>query len=216
MSMSNGSTPRVNHVFVDFENVRRIDPEVVGKRSFSLQVFLGPQNKKLDVDVVQSLLEHSQMVKLVRSPKTGKNALDFVLAFELGQAVLTDPKGFFHIISKDEGFDSLVELLRERQVKVRRHPDWESLDAALAVKVEAPKPSSNGAKPELSEAAKKMLESLRKSPRNRPKQRKTLVSHAVQFAGKDAGVKAQEAVVRELEKAGWLSFDGAGKATYRV
>ncbi len=219
--MSSASSIRVNHVFVDFENVRRIDPEVLGTKTFSLQIFLGPQNKKLDVEVVQALLEHSHMVRLVRSPKAGNNALDFVLAFDLGQAVLADPKGFFHIISRDEGFDSLVELLRERNVKIRRHADWAGLATALAVPVK-PEPlkesqvPANESASSLSEPAKKMLEVLKKSAKNRPAQRKTLVNHAIQFVGKDAGLKAQEAVVAELQKAGRLAFDEKGKVTYRV
>lgn len=204
--MSSSPHPPINHVFVDLENVRRIDPEVLGRLRFAMTVFLGPQNKKLDVDVVESLLGHSEEVKLIRSPKPGKNALDFVLVYHLGQAVQAHPKGFFHIISKDAGFDSLVELLRQRQVKVQRHDGWDDLDATLS--------PTRAAK--LSDAATKMLENLMRSPRNRPKQRKTLVNHAVQIVGKEAGLPAQERLVAELEKAGSLAFDDKGKVTYQL
>src|SRR5688572_7093458 len=98
----------VNHVFVDFENVKQVDLSVLGRKNFIVHLFLGPLNKKLDVEVVERLLEHSQAVKMIRSPKLGKDALDFVLAFHLGQAVQTDPKAYFHLVSGDEGFDSLV------------------------------------------------------------------------------------------------------------
>jgi hypothetical protein len=111
----------VNHVFVDFENVKAVDCSVIGGKNLRLYLFLGPQNKKLDIAVVECLLAHAQTVQMIRSPKSGKNALDFVLAYHLGQAVLTDPKGFYHIVSKDTGFDALVELLKSRNTKVKRN-----------------------------------------------------------------------------------------------
>lgn len=73
-------TCRVNHVFVDFENVKTIDGSVLGGKNLTFHRLLGPQNKKLDVDVVEKLLDNAQAVKLIRSPMAGKNALDFVLA----------------------------------------------------------------------------------------------------------------------------------------
>jgi hypothetical protein len=38
----------------------------------------------------------------------GKNALDFHIAFELGRLAQKEAKSFFHIISKDTGYDPLV------------------------------------------------------------------------------------------------------------
>jgi hypothetical protein len=49
----------VNHVFVDLENVKSIDAAVVGGKNLTLHLFLGPHNKKLDVDVVEKPLGHS-------------------------------------------------------------------------------------------------------------------------------------------------------------
>lgn len=117
----------VNHVLVDLENVKTIDAAVIGGKNLRLHVFLGPQNKKLDVEVVEKLLENAQAVQLIRIATVGRNALDFVLAYHLGQAVLADPKGYFHIVSKDAGFDALVDLLESRHVKVKRYADWSTL-----------------------------------------------------------------------------------------
>ena len=56
--MQNDTTPHlpVNHVFVDLENVKTIDGSVVGGKNLTFYLFLGPQNKKLDVDIVETLL----------------------------------------------------------------------------------------------------------------------------------------------------------------
>lgn len=207
----------VNHVFVDFENVKSIDASVLGGRNVRLNLFLGPQNKKLDVEVVEKLLENAQAVQLVRIATVGRNALDFVLAYHLGQAVLADPKGYFHIVSKDAGFDALVDLLKSRHVKVKRHVDWSTLHFQSTPKSAAAVISpAEPTKPALSEAAQKLLENLRKNLKGRPKKEKTLIAHAVNFTGKDkpdADAKAAK-VVGELKKAKRIEVDDKGAVTY--
>ena len=215
--MQNDATPHlpVNQVFVDLENVKSIDASVMGGKNLTFHLFLGPQNKKLDVDIVEKLLDNAQAVKLIRSPMAGKNALDFVLAYHLGQAVQTDPKGYFHIISKDGGFDSLVKLLESKRVKVRRHADWSGLHFESPTKkpaAEAPAPVAKA----LSPGAEKVLANLQKSVKNRPKQKKTLLSHALNFLGKGATTDMSEKVVEELRKSGYLVIDDKGSVVYNL
>lgn len=215
----------VNHVFVDFENVKSIDASVLGGRSVRLNLFLGPQNKKLDVEVVEKLLENAQAVQLVRSRVTVKNGLDFVLAYHLGQAVLADPKGYFHIVAKDKGYESLVDLLKSRNVKVKKHDDWSGLNFQAAPKptvANAPTPAAPQApaKPQggLSEAGQKLLENLKKSPKNRPKKEKTLIAHAMNFTGKDKPGAEANAIkaIEELKKAKRIVVDEKGAVSYKV
>jgi len=42
------------------------------------------------------------------------------LAYYVGRAAVNDPHGFFHIISKDAGYDPLIEHLRSRHVRAYR------------------------------------------------------------------------------------------------
>jgi hypothetical protein len=209
----------VNHVFVDLENVKTIDTTVLGGKNLTLHLFLGPQNKKLEVDVVEKLMEHSQVVQMIRSPKNGKNALDFVLAYHLGQAVLADPKGYFHIVSKDAGFDALVALLESRKVKVRRHEDWSALSLQSQTKpVVAVVSPTWVQKPAFSEAAQKLLENLRNNLKGRPKTEKKLITHAMNYTGKDkpdAEAKAVK-VVGELQKTKLITVDDKGAVSYNV
>jgi hypothetical protein len=46
--------------------------------------------------------------------------LDFHIAYYLGAIATEDPTGFFHIISKDSGFDPLIKYLNARKIFVRR------------------------------------------------------------------------------------------------
>lgn len=111
----------MNHVFVDFENVHQVDLALIGAKSVSFTLMVGPKQTKLDSDLVEKLMAHSASVQLVKLKSPGKNALDFALAYYLGRAALADPTGYFHIVSKDGGFDPLIEHLRARHLHVSRH-----------------------------------------------------------------------------------------------
>jgi len=213
--MQSHPTPHlpVNHVFVDLENVKTVDASVVLGRNLTFHLFFGPHNKKLDVVVVEALLENAQAVKLIRSPKPGKNALDFVLAYHLGQAVQGDPKGYYHIVSKDTGFDSLVELLKSKQVKVKRHDDWSELNFNSP-----PKPAPEAKAPEVKELSKeadKLWGDLKKNA-TRPKSEKGLLGRAKTIMGKDSSEEWNKQVVQELVKANRISIGEKGAVTYRV
>ena len=54
-------------------------------------------------------------------------ALDFALAYYVGRAVMSDPTGHFHIVSKDTGFDPLIEHLRSRHIHAYRHNSFTTL-----------------------------------------------------------------------------------------
>src|ERR1035437_4949068 len=129
--------PPVNHIFVDFENVHEVEHSVIGHESVRLTLLLGPNQKKLDADLVEKLLQHAGSVHLVRLTNSGRNALDFTLAYYVGRAAVLDPSGFFHIISRDTGYDPLVAHLRSNHVWARRHPDFASLQSLLTASVQA-------------------------------------------------------------------------------
>src|SRR6185436_12859689 len=97
----------MNHVFVDFENVHHVDFSLIGAKAVSFTLLLGAKHTRLDVALVEKLLEHAASVQLVRLTTSGRNALDFALSYYLGRAVLADPTAYFHVVSRDKGFDPL-------------------------------------------------------------------------------------------------------------
>jgi len=122
-------------------------------------------------------------------------------------------------VSKDAGFDALVDLLKSRHVKVKRHADWSTLHFQST-----PKPAAaavapaEAAKPALSEAAQKLLENLRKNLKGRPKKEKTLIAHAMNYTGKDKPDAEAGAVkvVGELKKAKLIAVDDKDAVTYQL
>ena len=124
-------TTGVHHLFVDFENVQKLDLSGFRDRVVKVALFLGAKQKRLDTTLVQQLVERAEHVHLVRLTSSGKNALDFALAHYLGRAICGDPTGFFHVVSKDQGFDPLIDHLRRQQTKVVRHDDFAAAIAQI-------------------------------------------------------------------------------------
>lgn len=57
----------------------------------------------------------------IRIEGNGKNALNFHITFYLGRLFEQDPAGYFHIISKDSGFDILIKHLKDKKVLIQRY-----------------------------------------------------------------------------------------------
>ncbi len=206
--------PPLNHVFVDFENVHEVDLSIIGTKAVSLTLLLGANQNRLDAELVEKMLEHSASVQLIRLTSSGKNALDFALAYYVGRAVSDNPGGYIHIISKDTGFDPLIEHLRSRHIAAHRHDSFATLTFSRAPKAAAEIPKPDPAKQ--AEHFTRALERLRKNRTNRPKKKKTLLSHLKSSLGKDATEADAAKLLEQLRKAGHLSVGEKDAVTYNV
>jgi hypothetical protein len=214
MPAVNEIAPPLNHVFVDFENVHQIDDSVLGAKSVNLTILLGAKQTKMDAGLVEKLMEHAACVQLIRLGSSGRNALDFALAYYVGRAVSAAPSAHIHIVSKDKGFDPLVEHLRSRHINAQRHDSFEMLPFTRRAK---PAPMSSKAEPAGNEALMtRVLERLRKNVNNRPKRKKTLLSHLKSQLGKDATDADAAKFLEALRKGGHLSIDDKDAVTYHL
>lgn len=198
-----------HRVFVDFENVQAVDLSLLGTAGVAFTFFLGVRQTKMEVELVEKLIAHAPTIQMIRLAHEGKNALDFMLVHYLGRASVAEPACAFHIISKDKGYDSLVEHLQGGGFKVSRHPDFTSLPFAARQKT----CSSQGGK--TSSMFDRVREHLAKNKRNRPKRRQSLVSCLASLGGKEVKPNQIEAWIQKLISAGCLSVDDQGRVTYR-
>jgi len=185
--------------------VHQIDLSVIGAKSVCFTLLLGARQTRLDVRLVEKLMEHAASVQLIRLTSSGKNALDFALAYYVGRAVAGDPAGYFHIVSKDTGFSPLVEHLKSRHVRAIRHDDFSTLTFSAPVR------QSAAIKDGLS---MRVLDHLRKNTKNRPKRLKTLESHLKAFAGKDATGDGVSKLIENLQSAGHIAIEEKGTVAY--
>ena len=205
----------MNHVFVDFENGQKIDLALIGNKAVSLVLLIGVK-QKISGELVERLMEHAASVQLIRLTSMGRNALDFTLAYYVGRAVLSDPTGYFHIISKDTGFDPLVEHLKSRHIHAYRHDDGTTLTFShegVLKKNAVPKVTvATGTE---IDPLERVLGQLRKNVNSRPKRQKTLVSQLLSLL-KPTTEEAVEALIAKLQKAKHLTIDPKGAVTYSL
>lgn len=124
---------RMNYIFVDFENVQETDWERIAGKPVKVVLVLGEQQNKLPVVFVKKLLRCASQVQLVETGRAGKNALDMVLAHYVGAIRVNDPTGYFHIISRDKGFDALVGHLADNGAFARRHASLSEIPMLMNV-----------------------------------------------------------------------------------
>lgn len=104
---------RTNYIFIDFENLQKIDLDRIMDKPVKVVLILGERHKNLPVAFVKKLLKYAPQVRLVETGRSGKNALDLVLAQHIGETKKDDPHGYFHIVSHDKDFDALVGHLKD-------------------------------------------------------------------------------------------------------
>lgn len=235
--------PAMNHVFVDFENVHQVDLSLIGAKAVIFTLMVGAKQTKLDSDLVEKLMAHSSSVQLVKLKSSGKNALDFALAYYLGRAALADPTAYFHIISNDGGFDSLIEHLRVRHIHVYRHAScadltfsWPgkkpptnepTLEKTLAKKVAVKKVAKKTVTKKVAEKApdkmdpeeawmERVLKDFKEHPQAQPKKRKALIAKVANLIKKTVDGPEVLAVIARMEKAGKLKFDEKDVPEYHL
>lgn len=112
-----------NYVLIDFENVQPKNLEILANHPFRIFIFVGANQTKIPFDLVAVMQNLGDNAKYIKISGNGQNALDFHIAFYVGQLSFQDPEGYFHIISKDTGFDPLIKHLKEKSVRVHRRKD---------------------------------------------------------------------------------------------
>ncbi len=112
-----------NYVLIDFENVQPKNLSILEAHPFKVFVFIGANQTKVPRHVAVAMQALGDRAKYVEIDGNGPNALDFHIAYYIGELAATDPKGNFHIISKDRGFDPLIRHLKGKKIQVRRESD---------------------------------------------------------------------------------------------
>jgi len=112
-----------NYVLIDFENVRPKNLELLTEHPFKVFVFVGASQTKLPFDLADSMQLLGNDARYIKISGNGQNALDFHIAYYVGELAAKEPDAFFHIISKDKGFDPLISHLVSRNIRIQRVKD---------------------------------------------------------------------------------------------
>jgi hypothetical protein len=188
---------RTNHVLIDYENVQPTDLAKLRDGPFKVKVFLGANQSKIPVALAAALQGLGADAEYVLLDASGSNALDFHIAYYVGILSTQDSSAFFHIISKDTGFDPLIRHLKTRGIFAQRSTSITSIPYFKS----AP-PSSNDAQVEVAVAH------LTKLKAAKPRAEKTLLSTLHALFKKELSEQQLSTLFSLLCKRGIVKVDG--------
>ena len=109
-----------NYVLVDFENLQPKNLGFLKSKDYKVFVFVDAKQSKLDFDTVLAVQDLGINAQYIKINGAGSNALDFHMAYFLGELIFKDGNGCFFVVSKDRGFDPLVQHISSKKITISR------------------------------------------------------------------------------------------------
>jgi hypothetical protein len=195
---------RTNYILIDYENVQPSSLAGLDAEHFRVIVFVGANQSKLTFDIAAAVQRLGARAEYIKISGNGSNALDFHIAFYMGRIAAGDPTAFFHIISKDTGFDPLIQHLKERKIFASRSKEVGDIPLLKA--------SNSKSTPEKMDV---VLANLQQRGASRPRTVKTLTSTISSLFQKQLCDDDLTALLEALEGEGLIATSG-NKVTYSL
>jgi PIN domain len=107
-------------LFIDYENVTQVKLSSLQQPHLKIFIFVGCAQAKIPFELVREAHQLGDSVEWIGVEGTGPNALDFHIVFYLGQISLRSPSSKYIILSRDRGFDPLIQHLAKSGISCRR------------------------------------------------------------------------------------------------
>ena len=182
---------RRNYVLIDYENVQPDVMAALDREHFYVIVFVGSNQTKVSFEVASVMQAMGPRAKYIKISGNGPNALDFHIAYYIGHIAAKEPDSYFHIVSKDTGFDPLIQHLRASKVLVHRS---KAVGDIPIVKIENAKSA-----PEKADA---VIANLAQRGSSRPRTVKTLSSTINSLFQKSLSEVELNGLIAELQRQG--------------
>lgn len=188
---------RTNYVLIDFENVQPRNVGLLNGGRFKVKVFVGANQAKVPLELANAMQALGKDAEYVQIHGNGSNALDFHIAYYIGRLAAETPDAYFHIVSKDTGFDPLIAHLKEKGVLSQRSASI--LDIPLVKLANAASPT---------EKVDAIIDNLHKRGASRPRKLSTLKNTVKSiFVEKPSDVELDE-LIEQLKARGAVRVDG--------
>ena len=188
---------RTNYVLIDDENVQPSALSVLEKEHFKVVVFVGANQAKVAFDVAAQLQRLGPSASYVKISGNGPNALDFHIAYYIGHLAAAEPDAYFHIISKDTGFDPLISHLKSKKIFACRSKDIGDMPI---VKV-----ANSKTQPEKLAV---IVTNLKQRGASKPRTVKTLSSTISSLFQKALAEDELSAILKHMEQQGFITVTG--------
>lgn len=195
---------KTNYVLIDYENVQPSNLALLASEFFRVIVFIGANQAKLPVALVTAMQTLGSRARYVQISGSGPDALDFHIAYYIGRLSSEDDGAWFHIISKDTGFDPLITHLKTQGVNARRSATLDGIPVLRAL--------TTATRDEQVDA---VIEKLRGMPRNRPLRERTLRATVANWFGSKLDEAGINRIVTELVSRGSVVIED-GKVRYHL
>lgn len=178
-----------NYVLIDYENVHPKNLELLTQHPFKVYVFVGQNQAKIPFDLADSMQLLGNQARYIKIAGSGQNALDFHIAYYVGELGAADPDAYFHIISRDKGFDPLIRHLKGRKLNVMREKDLAEIPLLQL-------PTSTS----MDEKVAAIVKNLGGRGQSRPRKVRTLKNTINALFTKKLDDKELTGLVREMQK----------------
>lgn len=180
-----------NYVLIDYENVQPEAMAALEHEHFNVLVFVGSNQAKVTYEVASVLQHMGDRAEYIKIAGSGKNALDFHIAYYIGQLAAKEPEARFHIVSKDTGFDPLIQHLKTKKISVSRIKTISGLPSGKAtISKSAP------------DRVATVIANLKHRTTSNPRTLKTLASTINALFQKSLSEAEVESIIAELKKKG--------------
>lgn len=195
---------RTNYVLIDYENVQPEAMAVLSKEHFKVIVFVGANQAKVTFEVASALQQMGERAEYIKISGNGSNALDFHIAYYIGLLASKEPEAYFHIVSKDTGFDPLINHLKGKKILACRSKDVTDIPIVKA---------SNSKSP--GEKIAVIIADLKRRGAAKPRAVKTLTSTISNMFQKQLSDEELQSLLLELQTKGIVSIAGT-KVSYEL
>jgi len=189
---------RTNYVLIDYENVQPSELSALEKEHFKVIVFVGANQAKVAFDVAAQLQRLGPSASYVKISGNGPNALDFHIAYYIGHLAAAEPDAYFHIISKDTGFDPLISHLKSKKISACRYKDIGDMPIVKA--------ANSKTQPEKLAV---IVANLKQRGASKPRTVKTLSSTINSLFQKALAEDELAAILKHMEQQGLITVTGA-------
>ncbi len=193
-----------NYVLIDFENVQPKNLEILASHPFKVIVFTGANQSKVPFDLAAAMQGMGENAEYIRIWGSGRNALDFHIAFYLGELSAKEPDACFHVISRDTGFDPLIKHLTTRKIRVQREQDLAEIPVLRM--------SNTGSR---DDKIKAIVKNLNGRGQSRPRKVKTLANTINSLFTRKLPQQELSSLVEELVERKYIAVK-EGNVTYSL
>ncbi len=117
-------------LLIDFENVQQIPLQEIDPASTEVRLYVGKSQNRVPFELASAAQRFGEAFSWHKIAGEGKNNLDFHIAFELGHlSARPERDSEYVILSKDAGYDHLLEFARGKGIRCRRIKSLSDLSA---------------------------------------------------------------------------------------